>query len=115
MKFILNIFFGFFFAATAIAGDFNNKITIGSNAKTSTLEIKFNSTHKKYFPAHVAIINAEGEQVSAFKCEIVKGLNVVSLQEALKLKEGIYTVEMTVKKRKSSTKFVLFNRLDTNS
>ena len=115
MKFILNIFFSFLFAATASAGDSKGKITIGSNAKTSTLEIKFNSTHKKNFPANVAIINAEGKKVSLFKCEIVKGLNVVSLLEALNLKEGIYTVEMTVKKRKSSTKFVLFNRLDTNS
>ena len=115
MKFILNIFFGFFFAATASAGDFKNKITIGSNAKTSTLEIKFNSTLKKSFPANVAIINAEGKQVSLFKCEIEKGLNVVILHEALNLKEGIYTVEMTVKKRKSSTRFVLFNKLDTNS
>ena len=115
MKFILNIFFSFIFAATASAGDAKSKITIGSNAKTSTLEIKFNSTHKKNFPANVAIINAEGKQVILFKCEIEKGLNVVSLHDALNLKEGIYTVEMTVKKRKSSTKFVLFNRLDTNS
>ena len=115
MKIFATILISLLFYTATIAGITREKIIISSNAKTSTLEIKFNSTHKKNYQANVAIINAEGEQVSAFKCEIVKGLNVVSLQEALKLKEGIYTVEMTVKKRKSSTKFVLFNRLDTNS
>ena len=115
MKIFATILISLLFYSATIAGITREKITISSNAKTSTLEIKFNSTYKKNLKANVAIINAEGEKVSAFKCEIVKGLYVVSLQEALKLKEGIYTVEMTVKKRKSSTKFVLFNTLDTNS
>ena len=115
MKIFTTILISLLFYISTIAGIPCERIRISSNAKTSTLEIKFNSTYKKNLQANVAIINAEGKQVSAFKCEIVKGLNVVSLQEALKLKEGIYTVEMTVKKRKSSTKFVLFNRLDTNS
>ena len=115
MKIFATILISLLFYTPTIAGITREKIRISSNAKTSTLEIKFNSTYKKNLRANVAIINAEGKQVSAFKWKIVKGLNVVSLQEALKLKEGIYTVQMTVKKRKSSTKLVLFNRLDTNS
>ena len=115
MKIFSTFLIFFLFYTATFAGTNREKIRISSNPKSSLLELKFNSTHKKNLQGYVAIINVEGKQVSAFKCEIVKGLNVVSLQEALKLKEGIYTVEMTVKKRKSSTKFVLFNTLDTNS
>lgn len=108
MKVFSTFLICFLFYTATIAGINREKIRISSNSKTSSLELKFNSTHKKNLQAYVAIINAEGKQVSAFKCEIVKGLNVVSLHEALNLNEGIYTVEMTVQKRKSSTKFVLF-------
>ena len=115
MNVFATILISFLLCTATIAGVPRGKITISSNAKTSLLEIKFNSTHKKSLQANVVILNAKGKQVSAFKCEIVKGLNVVSMHEALNLKEGIYTVEMTVKKKKSSTKFLLFKRLNTNS
>lgn len=108
MKVFSTFLICFLFYTATIAGINREKIRISSNSKTSSLELKFVSTHKKNLQAYVAIINAEGKQVSAFKCEIVKGLNIVSLHEALNLNEGIYTVEMTVQKRKSSTKFVLF-------
>lgn len=108
MKFFSTFLISFLFYTATIAGINHEKIRISSNPKTSLLELKFNCTHKKNLQAYFAIINAEGKQVNAFKREIVKGLNVVSLHEALNLNEGIYTVEMTVKKRKSSTKFVLF-------
>ena len=115
MKVFSTILILFFFCTATTAGISSEKIRITSNAKTSLLELKFNSTYKKNFQANIVITNAEGKQVSIFKCEIVKGLNVVILHEALNFKEGIYTVEMTVKKRKSSTQFILFNRFDTNS
>lgn len=108
MKFFSTIIFFLFFYTATSAGVIREKFKIGSNAKTSTLEIKFNSTYKKNLPANFIIFNEEGKRVSAFQCEIIKGSNVVCLQDALNLKEGIYTVEMTLKKRKSSTKFVLF-------
>ena len=115
MKFILTIFLSFIFIATAFAGDSKNKITIGSNAKTSKLEIKFISNYKKNLQGNVIIIDAEGTEVNSFKCNLIKGSNAISMQDALDLKEGIYTVELEVKNKKSSLKFVLFNRLDTNS
>ena len=108
MKVFSIFLISFLFYTATIAGIKHEKIKISSSLKTSSLELKFNSTHKKNLQAYVAIISAEGKQVSAFKCEIVKGLNAVCLHEALNLNEGIYTVEMTVNKRKSSTKFVLF-------
>ncbi len=84
MKIFATILISLVFYTATIAGVIRDKIRVSSNAKTSSLEIKFNSTYKKNLQANIAIINAGGKQVSAFKCEIVKGLNVVSLQEALK-------------------------------
>ncbi len=115
MKVFAIILISLLFYTATIAGLTREKIRISSNAKTSTIQIQFNSTYKKNLPASIVILDAEGKRVSSFQCEIIRGLNVVCLQEALNLKEGIYTVEMRVKKRKSSTKFVLFKRLDTNS
>ena len=92
----------------ADAGNSLSRIRIVSNAKTSCLEIKFFSNNKKNLQGNVVIIDAAGNNVRSFRCEIVKGSNAVCLQDALNLKEGIYTVELNVKKRKSSTKFVLF-------
>ena len=115
MKFILTIFLSFIFIATACAGDSKNKITIVSNAKTCKLEIKFISNYKKNLQRNVVIIDVEGNEVKSFKCILIKGSNTISMQDALDLKEGIYTNELEVKNKKSSTKFVLFNKLDTNS
>ena len=109
MKFILSIFFSFIFVATAIAGNLSDKIKVGSNAKTSELEIRYNSNSKKNTTANVVITDADGKEVSAFTCEIKKGSNAVCLHDALNLKEGIYTVKMTVNNKMSSTKIVLFN------
>ena len=109
MKFIFSIFFSFIFVASADANNLSDKIKIGSNAKTSELEIKYHSNSKKNITANVVITDAEGKEVSAFKCEIKKGSNAVCMHNALNLKEGIYTVKMTVKNKISSTKIVLFN------
>ena len=83
MKIFATILISLLFYTATIAGITREKIIISSNAKTSTLEIKFNSTYKKNLQANVAIINAEGKQVIFFKCEIEKGLNLESLHEAL--------------------------------
>ena len=109
MKFILTIFLSLILLAATHAGNLSDKIKIGSNAKTSELEIRYNSNSKKNLPAQVIIIDAEGKEVSAFICDIKKGSNAVCLHDALKLKEGIYTVNMIVKKKRSSTKIILFN------
>ena len=108
MRLLLFILFSFIFLTDVDASNLLYKIKIGSNAKTSKLEIRLNSAHKKNLQANVIIINAEGKEVNAFKCEIINGLNAVCMQEALNLEEGIYTVKMRVKKKTSSTKFVLF-------
>ncbi len=108
MKFILSIFFTFVFVAAANADNLSDKIKIGSNAKTSELEIRYNSNSKRNITANVVITDAEGKAVGAFTCEIKKGSNAVCLHDALNLKEGIYTVKMTTKNKISSTKIVLF-------
>lgn len=109
MKFFLTIFFSFVFVAVAHAANLSDKIKIGSNAKTSELEIRYNSNSKKNITANVIITDAEGKEVSAFKSEIKKGSNAVCLHNALNLEEGVYTVKMTIKNKISSTKIVLFN------
>ena len=109
MKFILTIFFNFVLVAFANAGATNDKIKIGSNAKTAELEIRYNSKSKKNISANVIITDSEGKQVSAFTCEIKKGTNTVCLHNALQLKEGIYSVKMTVNNKISSTNIVFFN------
>ena len=108
MKCIFSIFLSFILTASVYAGSINDKITIGSNAKTSKLEIKYNSNYKKNLQANVIILDAEGNEVEAFICKIFKGANAVCMQDALNLKEGIYTVALTVKNKTFTTKFVLF-------
>ena len=108
MKFILTIFFSLILVAVADANNLSDKIKIGSNAKTSELEIRYNSNSKKNTAANVMIIDANGKEVSSFTCQIKRGSNVVCLHDALNLTEGLYTVKMTVKKKTTSTKFVLF-------
>ena len=108
MKYLLSIFFTFSIIVNVVAGNINDKITIASNAKTDKLEIKYKSNYKRNLKANVVIIDEEGEQVRSFKCNIIKGSNTICMQDALDLKEGIYTVELTVKNKKSSTKLVLF-------
>ena len=108
MRLILFIFLNFIFVSVAEANNSLFKIKIQPNAKTSSLEIKFFSTNKKNFQTNVFIIDSEGNKVRSFKCEIIKGFNAVCLQDALNLKEGIYAVELNVKKKTSSAKFVLF-------
>ena len=108
MKFLLTIFLSFIFIANACAGVSKNKITIGSNATTSKLEIKFISNYKKNLQGNVVITDAEGKEVRSFQCDIIKGSNAICMKDALDLKEGTYTVELKVKNKKSSTKLVLF-------
>lgn len=108
MRSLLFILISCICTTTAEASNLLDKINIGSNSKTNNLEVRFNSTDKRVLTADVVILNAIGEKVSVFKCNIKQGMNAVSLQNALNLKEGVYTVSMTVKKRTSSTKFVLF-------
>ena len=108
MKSLIFILFSFIFILSANAGNVLDDIKIDSNAKTSKLEIRFNSNYKKQLKANVVILNAAGKEVGVFKCDINKGSNVVCMHNALNLEEGIYTVALTVKKNTSSTKFVLF-------
>ena len=115
MRLILSIFSFLQFIATANGGIAKEKITISPNAKTSQLEIKYQSKFKKKLSGKVVILNAAGNEVKNFTCDIINGSNTICMQNALNLAEGIFTVQLTVKNKTSSTKFVLFNRLDTNS
>ena len=109
MKFFLTIFFSFIFFAVADANVISEKIKIGSNAKTSKLEIRYNTKSKKNKTAKVFITDVRGKEVCNFTCAIKKGSNAVCMQDALDLTEGIYTVKMVVGNKISSTKLVLFN------
>ncbi len=108
MKVLLFILISFIITTSTRAGMFSDEIKIGSNATTSKLELRLNSSYKKITKANIVILNAKGKKVNEFKCAIKKGSNTVCMQDALNLDEGVYTVNMTVKKKTSSTKFVLF-------
>ena len=109
MKLFLTIIFSISLVTGAKASSFIDKIKIGSNAKTSELEIRYNCNKNKVQTANVVITDAAGDDVSSFTCEIKKGSNAVCMHNALQLPEGIYTVKMMVKKKVFTSKIVLFN------
>ena len=109
MKLFLTIVFSISLIAGAEASSFIDKIKINSNAKTSELEIRYNSNKNKVRKAVVIITDAAGNDVSSFTCEIKKGSNAVCMHNALQLPEGLYTVKMMVKKKMYTSKIVLFN------
>lgn len=106
MKVLLTIF-SFFILASAIAVPFD-EIKVGSNAKTSSLEIKYNSTHKKNKKAVVSMVDEKGNSVNSFKIAIKKGSNIIPLVCANELNEGLYTINILVKKKTLSTKLMIF-------
>ena len=107
MKFLFTTIFSFFLFAFAIAMPYD-EIKVGSNAKTSSLEIRFTSTHKKNREAAVSVLDEKGNIVNSFKVIINKGENIIPLATALGLKEGLYTVNILVKKKTLSTKLMIF-------
>ena len=108
MKVLFSTIFSLLLVATAIAMPFD-EIKVGTNTKTSSLEIRFTSTTaKKIFEATVSIVNEKGKIVSSFKTAINKGENIIPLVNALGLKEGLYTVNILIKKKTLSTKLMIF-------
>ena len=65
-------------------------INIGSNAKTSNLEIRFYPTHKENREAGITILIADAKSINTFDCINTKRANAVCRQDALTLNKGIY-------------------------
>ncbi|MCY7292362.1 MAG: hypothetical protein LH615_09295 [Ferruginibacter sp.] len=107
MKIVFTSIFSFILLASAIAMPID-KIKIGSNSKTSSLEIRLNSTHKKSREAIVSIVNEAGKIVNSFKAVISKGENIIAVKNALGLKEGLYTLNILINKKTLSTKLMIF-------
>lgn len=107
MKILFTSLLSFFLLASAIAIPID-EIKIGSNAKTSTLEVRFTSTHKKSRNAVVSIINEQGVIVNSYKAVITKGENIIPVNNVPGLKEGLYTINILVKKKTLSTKLMIF-------
>ena len=107
MKVLFTAIFNLFFLASIVAAPFD-EIKIGSNGKTSSLEIRFTSTHKKNKEATVSLINEKGNTVDSFKVSIIKGQNIIPLSTLLGLPEGLYTVNIMVGKKTLSTKLIIF-------
>ena len=85
-----------------------DEIKIGSNAKTSSLEVRFNSSTKKSRKVVVSIINEKGIIVNSYKAIILKGENVIAVNNLPGLKEGLYTINILVKRKTLSTKLMIF-------
>ena len=106
MKVLLTIF-SFFIIASAIAVPFD-EIKVGSNAKTSSLEIRYTSSHKKNKDVTVLILDEKGILINSFTTMVVNGENIIPLTNALNLKQGLYTVKVLAKKKTLSTKLMIF-------
>lgn len=107
MKIVSTLIFSLIFLASAIATPLDD-IKIGSNAKTSSLEIRFISTHKKNKEATVSIINEIGIIVNTYTVRVKKGENIIEIKNALGLKEGLYSINILVKTKILSTKLMIF-------
>lgn len=107
MKVFFTSLLSFFFLTSVIAMP-TDEIKIGSNAKTSSLEVRFNSSHKKSRKAVVSIINEKGIIVNSYKAIILKGENVIAVNNLPGLKEGLYTINILVKRKTLSTKLMIF-------
>ncbi len=107
MKILFTSLLSFFLLASAIAMPID-KIKIGSNPKTSSLEIRFTFSYKKSRKAVVSIINEQGVIVKKCNAVIVKGENVIAVNNAPGFKEGLYTINILVKKKTLSTKLMIF-------
>ena len=108
MKILISIFFSLLVFSVANAASLTNEIKIGTNSKTSQLEIRLAQKYKKTVQANIIIADATGNIVRSFDCVIVKGSNIIYMQDALNLDEGNYIVKMIVNKKTSTTNFVLF-------
>jgi hypothetical protein len=108
MKVLFTSIFTVLILASAIALPFDD-VKIGSNAKTASLEIRFTSTHKKNRTAAVSISDEKGSIVNNFQVKISKGENIIPIATVLGLKEGLYTVNILVKKKTLSTKLMVFD------
>ncbi len=108
MKFLITSIFTLLFMASAIAIPLE-EVKVGTNAKNSSLEIRFTSTtNKKNIETTVSIINEKGDVVNTFKAYINNGENIIPLNNALSLREGLYTVNILMKKKTLSTKLMIF-------
>ena len=107
MKFLFTLLAGTFFMLQASAKPFE-EIKLGTNHDSKKVEIRFNSKYKKNTTAVVTVTNAEGNIVSTQSSELIRGENSISLNEALNLPEGTYTVKMVTKKKTYSTQFIIW-------
>ncbi len=108
MNFLFTSLFTLFVFASAIAIPLDD-IKVGTNAKNSSLEIRFTSTtNKKNIEATVSIINEKGNVVNSFKAIVNNGVNIIPLNNALSLKEGLYKVNILMKRKTLSTKLMIF-------
>ena len=106
MKLLFTFIFSLYILSTsALPGD---EIKISPNAKSSSIVVKYTSTHKKTRAATVSIVNVKGETVNSFKTAINKGENIIPVNDIHSLKEGIYSINILVKKKTVSTKLVIF-------
>jgi hypothetical protein len=108
MKVLFTSIFTFLIFVTAFAFPFD-EIKVGTNAITSSIELRFTSTcAKKNAEAIVYVLNEKGLVVKTFKASINKGENIIPLADALSLREGLYTVNILINKKTLSTKLMIF-------
>lgn len=103
MKVVLTIFLSVFFLATASANN-SGDIKIGSNGKTSTIELRMQS--KKAASATITILNANGVVVSTQTANLVRGKNNIAMIDIASLEEGMYKVTLVSNKKTLTTQFM---------
>ncbi len=108
MKALIILLISTFSFATSFANNFDT-IKIGSNGKTSTIELRVNS--KKATAVTITITNAAGEVVITQNANLVTGPNAVELVNVANLEEGTFLVTMVANGKKMTTQFVNWKSL----
>ncbi len=103
MKALFTILLSVIFLSTASANNFGD-IKIGSNGKTSTIEVRMNS--KKATAATITILNAQGVVVSTQKANLTRGDNNIALVDIQNLEEGTFTVTLVANNQTHTTQFM---------
>jgi methionine-rich copper-binding protein CopC len=94
--------------STSFAFAQKDGISISPNGKTAKIEIKFKSKASKTIVGTITIVNASGKVVSTQTTNLVNGENNIALADVATFEEGTYTVTMVAKKKKLSTKFIVW-------
>ncbi len=107
MKKLLVLYFGLMISIAVLA-DTIGAIKVGYNSRKSALKVQFKCEFKKSTEAVLYIINDKGKVEFTKASILIKGENIILLENILKLNEGNYTVKVVADSTEQTTKFTIW-------